>query len=110
MTIRKDIPFCSIEIGKNSLWVNSINGCILRIANLNFTQDFDKFTRVDIQGNNAYVIEEVESDGGQVTELTRFLNILNQNLIYDLTENPQLCNDDLLQEISNLVEEKKYEK
>ena len=43
------------EAGK--IWLNDLNGCVLRISNLNFKNTLEKFDLIEINGNNTYMIK-----------------------------------------------------
>lgn len=54
--ISKNIPFSTldVDIENGRIWLNGIS-CILRIQNLNFKQIEEKFSMIEIDGNNAYM-------------------------------------------------------
>jgi len=54
--ISKNIPLSTLDIDveNGKIWLNGIS-CILRIQNLNFKQIEEKFSMIEINGNDAYM-------------------------------------------------------
>lgn len=109
--IKKDVPFVSIEISKSennksTIWLNSIDGCIMRLSNVKIQNDFDKFNHVDINCENGkgyvsnYQIEESK-------ELRNFLLLLNQSIVPVLDFDKNNIDYSLIQDIVELIRRKK---
>jgi hypothetical protein len=54
--VSKNISFGVIDVDTESgrIWINCPT-CILRIQDINFNQPQEKFSMIDIKGNNAYM-------------------------------------------------------
>lgn len=106
--IKKDYPLASVEISNNeknsSIWVNSLNGCVIRISNLKINDDFDKFGFIDINNSNGKCsIIEDENDSDK--DLRNFLLALNKMVLNELQFGK--LDYDLIKEIRDLIREKK---
>ncbi len=82
MIITKKLALSSIDIDleKGIIWINTINGCILRIEKLKFDKKFvDKFDYIDIANNNAMIINyPVDSEKNKIFE--NFIYTLSMKL------------------------------
>lgn len=89
--IRKDIPISTIEISKNgkksTIWLNSIEGCVIRLTNVSIQNEFDKFDQIDINCKNGvgYAISNTNEDGSE--DLRNFLLLLNQSILNEIDTN-----------------------
>lgn len=103
--VRKELPLSVIEIstdnnGKSTIWLNSIDKCVLRIVGIQIQNDFDKFDQIDIDCTNGkgYVINNSIDNG---KEIENFLKLLNQSIVNELDEND--INYSLINDIVNLL-------
>lgn len=88
--IKKEIPISILEISKqvdkSTLWLNSIDQTIIRISNVNFYQDFDKFNFIDIdcKSGKGIVYNNYNNLDEQTDEIRKFLILLNQAVINEI--------------------------
>lgn len=108
--IKKEVPLSIMEISKNEnksiIWLNSLDCCVLRINNVNFKNDFDKFNyiEIDCKTGNAYGINNDLGDESE--DLKEFLLLLNQELINDIYESGKI-DYPLFNKLLNVIKEHK---
>ncbi len=108
--VKKEIPLSTLEIAmanKNNgtLWLNGIEGCILRISKLKFSNtDFDKFRFVDIDCSTG-LTSILDSPSDNQKDLRNFMVLLNQNILNEMDDIPKDRYYLLLNEIIDKVKE-----
>jgi endo-beta-N-acetylglucosaminidase D len=113
--IIKEFPITTFQIskdsyGKGTIWVNSCNNCILRVNNVNFVNQFDKFNQIDItcESNKTTVLfDEIFEEN---LELRNLLILLTNNIINEFSDVDnykfQHVNYDVVNEIMALLRRK----
>ena len=115
MQIQKNFPLVSVLVSynkynKGTIWVNSYDGCILRINNLTFFNNyFDKFNYIDINcdNNNSYIINDEDLNPTHDNDLTNFLILLNQTIINEFNNKEiEKIDYSLINDITSMLKKK----
>lgn len=94
------------EMGK--IWLNSMSGCALRVNNIEFENEEDKFSFIDIQGNKAtfHKVSINSNDSKFEDFLNNFIDIIlleKENIsIDDIEKIYEKCRKNLIDQINLL--------
>lgn len=110
--VKRVTGLLEVDPDSGKIWLNSISGCLLRVNNLKFENDMEKFTTIDIRDNVAvFHNSSLESD----IEFELFINNLIDTIslekinlspesitkLYDMTKKNLLENINLLRKQEN---------
>lgn len=78
MKIVKRVFVGQLEIDPKggSIWLNDLIGCLLRIKNLNFNNQIEKFGMIDIRGGEAFMLGDSSQVPEEIEEIEKIVELL----------------------------------